>query len=280
MGMRDQFSETQIQQQEKEATMIALLQGIAVSQQQTALLLTRLLREQGEQGNGGVAAQAAQADQAAAQPEAQVPIRQQGGDDDDDDDDQGNNNNNNEQEQAVQPAPLAVPIPDVRAHEVVVPPPMRQRAAVRTVANSLVEGGVALVQITGCPASFKLLVQQWEVQRLNRFISSRSRRFFSTSQKNAWTKWSRFYNMLLSQCGFRQLQAGVSPFPMGTTRVETNRQMLEAADYFDSQRRGDSMDKFYKEVRGNGQRDGDLGRVYETGEFRVFRKTFFLFFYI
>jgi hypothetical protein len=260
MGMRDQVSETQLQNQEasllkqqNDATMISLLQGIAasqqqlaVTQQQTTLLLTRLLGQEdggAEMAVGGVAGLAVPGAAPPARRTAQVIRRQQ--EDDVGEDYQGNNNNNNNQHQQQA---LLGGIPDPRAHEAVVPPAVMQRRVARTVENSLVEGGVSLVKISGCPASFKVLVQQWEVQRLGRYISSVSRRGFSTKQKNAWTKWSRLYNLVLKQAGFDQLQAGQSPFPNHMTGAESFRRMNASADYFDSQRGRDSTDKFYKQV--------------------------------
>jgi hypothetical protein len=260
MGMLDQVSHTQAQnlaQQQQQATMISLLQGMTASQQeltatqqQTNRLLAQLLAQQQGQGNQ-VAVVGVGAAQAPPQ-EAPAGVGQGGADD-------GHNHNNNgaEVQQPAQAAPATEPIPDVRAHEPVGGPPIR-RTVVRNVNNTLVEGGVALVTMSGCPKTFKFLVEQWEVQRLGRFVAPLSRRPFSGSQKNAWTKWSRLYNMVLHQADFDQLRHGQSPFPRDMTRVEIHRRLIEAADYYDSQRRGDSMDKFYKEVRGNGQRAGDL----------------------
>jgi hypothetical protein len=260
MGMRDQFSESQIAnntQAQQTVTMISILQGIAAQQQQTTQLLTQLILQ--GQGNGAAvaAAQAVPAPPPVPQVQEQAPAGGPlQGHEDGVDAQQGNNNNNNNDGVPLPPVPIV--IPDPRAHEAVVAPPIARPRVVRTVNNSLVEGGVSLVSILGCPSSFRMMVQQWELQRLYRFVSSLSRRPFTGPQKNAWTKWSRLYNLVLDQAGFLQLKAGRIPYPRHMTRPEFFRRMNEAADYFDSQRGGDSTDKFYKQVVKESLRDGGL----------------------
>jgi hypothetical protein len=124
----------------------------------------------------------------------------------------------------------------------------------------LAEGGVALVQISGCPTSFRMLVQQWELQRLGRFVSPPSRRPFSVVQKNAWTKWSRLYNLVLEQAGFQPLKHGRCPFPVDVTPAESSQRMNDAASYYDAARGNDSTDKFYKSLVRMNQTDGTVER--------------------
>ena len=118
----------------------------------------------------------------------------------------------------------------------------------RTLENTLQPRGVTLVTIRGCPDSFRHLLQQWQIQRLNLFIAPSARLSFDKNQKNAWTKWVRLYNLLLGSAGFDELKAGVPTFPPDVEPAEINRRMTAAADALDTQRAATSqnMNKFYK----------------------------------
>jgi hypothetical protein len=138
-------------------------------------------------------------------------------------------------------------VADAGAHVRVAPPRVQAPRTQRTVANSLNEGGVTLVTIKGCPVSFRHLEQQWFIQKLNLYLTPAARKPFDANTKNAWTKWSRLYNLLLETAGFPVLKAGTSPFPRGMSRVVIQQRMTAAAESLDSLREEQNMNQFYRD---------------------------------
>jgi hypothetical protein len=237
--------------------MLGVLQGMLAQQQQHGLFMQRLLLQQHEQLNGGGVPAPGGGGGGGGAPDApDAPDAPVGGDGDGlvdaagdvaaaEEQEQNNNNQTgllNEDDDGMDMGMDAGVV--ARVEVVAVTAPTR-----RTVTNSLQPRGVSLVSIRGCPDSFRHLMQQWQIQRLGLYISPGARRSFSKNEKNAWTKWSRLYNLLLEGAGFpAPMRPGVRIFPEGIEPAESSRLMLEAAEFLDSVRiaNGQNMNKYYQ----------------------------------
>ena len=132
------------------------------------------------------------------------------------------------------------------------------------------------LQIKGVPSSFSILVDQWQVQRLSRFVGAPGvRRELSANQKNAWTKWERLHNKLRRHAGFDDEKAGRPPYPLGVSTIERERRMKAAAAHHDDLREETNltMNSYYKQIVADMKNSG-LVEGRNRGPFAMDNETF------